>query len=89
MSFEEMIGLASNSFQKIECVTYDRYKLFTKTQKKGETLEIFHAALTAQAAKSELGTLEGEIVCDLFTLKMKSKLTRYAELRNARTRRGA
>ena len=41
-------------------------------QESGESLESFHAALTAQAARSELGTLENEIVRDLFILKMKN-----------------
>ena len=41
-------------------------------QKSGESLEAFHAALTAQAARSELRTLESEIVRDLFFSKMKN-----------------
>ena len=41
-------------------------------QESGETLEAFHAALTAQAPRSELGTLESEIVRDLFISKMKN-----------------
>ena len=41
-------------------------------QEQGETLEAFHAALTAQAARSELRTLEDEIVRDLFISKMKN-----------------
>ena len=38
----------------------------------GESLELFHAALTAQAAKAELGTLEDKILRDLFISKMKN-----------------
>ena len=38
-------------------------------QESGESLESFHAALTAQAVRSELGTLESEIVRDLFVSK--------------------
>ena len=41
-------------------------------QESGESLESFHAALTAQAARSELGALENEIVRDLFISKMKN-----------------
>ena len=41
-------------------------------QESGESLEAFHAALTAQAARSELGTLENEIIRDLFISKMKN-----------------
>ena len=72
MSFKEITGLASVSFQKVKCVTYERYKLLTRTQESGETLEAFHAALTAQAARSELEALESEIVRDLFISKMKN-----------------
>ena len=72
MTFREITELAEVLFQKVKCVTYERYKLFTRMQEFGESLESFHAALTAQAARSELGTLENEIVRDLFILKMKN-----------------
>ena len=72
MTFREITELAEVSFQKVKCVTYERYKLFTRMQESGESLESFHAALTAQAARSELGTLENEIVRDLFISKMKN-----------------
>ena len=51
---------------------YERYKLFPRMQEQGETLEAFQAALTAQAARSELGTPEDEIVRDFFISKMKN-----------------
>ena len=41
-------------------------------QEQGETLEGLHAALTAQAERSELGTLEDEILRDLSISKMKN-----------------
>ena len=72
MTFKEITELAEVSFQKLKCVRYERYKLFTRKQESGESLESFHAALTAQAARSELGTLENEIVRDLFISKMKN-----------------
>ena len=72
MSFRDITELAAVSFQKVKCVTYERYKLFTRMQEPGESLEAFHAALTAQAARSELGTLERKIVRDLFISKMKN-----------------
>ena len=72
MSFREIKELAEVSFQKVKRVTYARYKLFTRMQESGESLEAFHAALTAQPARSELGTLESEIVRDLFISKMKN-----------------
>ena len=46
--------------------------MYNRAQETGETLEAFHAALTAQAAKAELGTLEDEPVRDLFISKMKN-----------------
>ena len=52
--------------------TYERYKLFKRSQEAGESLEAFQAALTAQAAKSALDTLEDELVRDLFVSKMRS-----------------
>ena len=39
-------------------------------QESRELLEVFHAALTAQAARSDLGTLDSEIVRDLIFSKM-------------------
>ena len=72
MSFREITELAEVSLQEVKCVTYERNKLFTRMQESGESLEAFHAALTAQAARSELGTLESEIVRDLFISKMKN-----------------
>ena len=39
-------------------------------QQQGETLEAFHAALTAQAARSELRNLEDETVRNLFISKI-------------------
>ena len=35
-------------------------------------MEIFHAALTAQAVRAELGTLKNELVRDIFISKMKT-----------------
>ena len=55
LSFQEIIEPASDFFQKSECVTYERNKLLARIQEQGEVLEAFHAALTAQAARSELG----------------------------------
>ena len=72
LEFREMVALAKVSFDKTQSVTYERYKLFNRAQETGETLEAFHAALTAQAAKAELGTLEDELVRDLFISKMKN-----------------
>ena len=40
-------------------------------QETGESLDAFHAALTAQAARSELGTMKSDIVHELFISKMK------------------
>ena len=72
LEFREMVALAKISFDKTQSVTYERYKLFKRAQETGETLEAFHAALNAQAAKAELGTLEDELVRDFFISKMKN-----------------
>ena len=72
MSFKEITELASVSFQKVKCVTYEKYKLFTRMQEPGATLDAFHAALTAQAARSEKEALESGIVRDLVISKMKN-----------------
>ena len=72
LEFREVVTLAKVSFDKTQSVTYERYKLFNRAQETGETIEAFHAALTAQAAKAELGTLEDDLVRDLFISKMKN-----------------
>ena len=41
-------------------------------QEPGETLDAFHSALTVQAARLELKTLESEIVRELFISQMKN-----------------
>ena len=46
--------------------------MFNRAQETGETLEAFHAALTAQAARAQLETLEDELVRNLFISKMKN-----------------
>ena len=72
LDFRDLVALAKIAFEKMKSITYERYKLLTKTQESGKTLESFHAALTAQAAKAELGTLEDELVRDLFISRMKN-----------------
>ena len=72
LELRQMVALAKTSFDKSQSVTYERYKLFNRSQEIGESLEAFHAALTAQAARAELGTLEDELVRDLFISKMKN-----------------
>ena len=65
--------MAKITFEKTKCITYERYKLFTRSHEWNETLESFHAALTAQAAKAELGGgLEEELVRDLFISRMRN-----------------
>ena len=72
LGFRDIIRLAKISFEKTKCITYERYKLFTRSHESNETLESFHAALTAQAAKAELEALEEELVRDLFISRMKN-----------------
>ena len=72
LEFRELVALAKIAFEKTKSITYERSKLFTRTEEAGETLESFHAALTAQAAKEELDTLKDELVRGLFILRMKN-----------------
>ena len=67
-----MVKLAKETSEKCQSITYERYKLFNRSQETGESLEAFHAALTAQAAKSALDTLEDELVRDLFISKIRN-----------------
>ena len=67
-----LFELAKISFEKKQSVTSERYKLFNRSQEAGERLEAFHAALIAQAARAELGTLRNELVRDLIISKMKN-----------------
>ena len=72
LGFREIVRFAKISFEKTKCITYERYKLFARSHETNETLESFHAALTAQAAKAELGGLEEELVRDLFISRMRN-----------------
>ena len=47
LEFREMVRLAKVSFEKTKNIRYERYRLFARAQESGETLESFHAALTA------------------------------------------
>ena len=75
LGFREMVRLTKVSFVKTQSVTYERYKLFNRSQEIGETLEAFDAALTAQAAKMKLGTFEEELVRDVFISLIQDTLT--------------
>ena len=74
LEFRQMVALAKTSFDKSQSVTYERYKVFNRSQETGESHEAFHAAFTAQAARAELGTLEDELVRDLFISKKMKKV---------------
>ena len=64
-----MVRLAKAASEKSQSITYERYKLFNRSQKTGGPLEVFHAALTAQAANSAVDTLENELVRDFPALQ--------------------
>ena len=63
--------LLEQAFKEEKNTIYERMLLFCRSQKNNESLESFHAALTEQASKCELGNLEEELVRDLFIAKMK------------------
>ena len=62
-----------NAFEKVKRALFKRYWLLNRTQKQNDLLEAFHAALTAQLAKSDLGTLEDELVRYFFHIKIFGK----------------
>ena len=72
LGFREIVRLSKISLEKTKCITYERFKLSTRSHESNETLESFHAALTVQAAKAELGGLEEELVRDLFISRMRN-----------------
>ena len=75
LGFRELVRLTKVSFVKTQSVTYERYKLFNISQELEETLEAFDTALTAQEAKMKLGTLEEELVRDVFISLIQDTLT--------------
>ena len=77
VELREMVRLAKKSFEKTKSVTYERYKLFTRSHEMIETLELFHAALSAQAAKAEVGELEAELVSDLIISRMRNVVLQH------------
>ena len=81
-SLRKFVEKLEATFKAEENVIYERFLLFSRFQKQSETLEAFHAALTEQAAKCELQTLESELVRDLFIAKMNIKTTELSELKS-------
>ena len=72
-TFRDFVKALEDTFQEEVNVTYERMLLFTRTQKATESLEGFHAALTEQASKCNLGALEGELVKDIFIARMQNE----------------
>ena len=70
MTFRELKKMLDDTFKEEKNVIYERMLLFNRTQKSGESLEGFHAALTEQASKCNLGTLESELIRDIFIARM-------------------
>ena len=59
------------TFIQPQNVTFDRYLLLTRRQQKGETMGQFQSAQRSLAEFCQLGTLEDELLGDIFTAKMK------------------
>ena len=70
ITFRDFVKNLNEIFDAEVNTTYERLLLFTRNMKQGETMEHFHAALSEQAAKCNLGTLEEELIKDLFVAKM-------------------
>ena len=65
-TLKNLVTMLEATFKTEENTIYERFILFTRTQKQHESLELFYGVLTEQAAKCSLGTLEKELVRDLF-----------------------
>ena len=71
--FRELLAHMKTLFDKEKNITYERFLLFTLTQKKSQKISDFHAVLSEQAAKCNLGALETEFVKDLCIARMNDK----------------
>ena len=71
--FKDFAKLLETLFDAEKNTTFERMSLFTREQKVGESMECFHAALSEQATKCELGTFEEDLVRDLFIARMKNE----------------
>ena len=58
--YRELLAHMKTLFDKEKNITYERFLLFTLTQKKSQKISDFHAVLSEQAAKCNLGALETE-----------------------------
>ena len=56
--------------EKVKNVTYEPKKMLNRIQEQEKTLETFHAAFTAQTARSDLETSKKGIVTDLLNSRM-------------------
>ena len=50
-TFKEIVLIAAESFERMRSKTYEKYKLFNKTQEQGKTLEASDADLTQQPSQ--------------------------------------
>ena len=66
LTFKDVINTAKIKIHKKGVSRIRFKKFFNKTQQQGEALQAFRAALTAEAARSEFGAMEDELVKDLF-----------------------
>ena len=70
IEFEVLWHQLDDVFLMKRNVTVDRDSFFTRKQFENGTMEHFHAALTALAAKYHLRDLETDLVGDLFIINM-------------------
>ena len=71
--FRDLYTNLETTFKLEKNLTYERFILFTREQKSNERLTDYHAVLTEQATRCQLGSLEKELVKDLFIARMNSK----------------
>ncbi len=66
LKFHELWDYLDQAFLVERNITVDRVKFLSHRQRAPKTLEQFHAALTGLAPKCRLGTLENELIRDVF-----------------------
>ena len=69
LSLEKRYYYEKFLFEKAPSVTYERYRLFNRSQESGKIQESLHVELNAQSAKPELGTFEDKLVRDLYVFE--------------------
>ena len=71
LTTKELWDQLEANFTRPRNITYDRYLLLTRKQKKDETVEQFHLTLKELAEHCNLGANEDELIRDIFIANMR------------------